>query len=60
MYSCFTPYINKIWGNHAHTGCTGFKMYAPSSQNVHTGCRVHCYFRTLTPIDVTGEKGVIG
>ena len=25
----------------AHTGCTGFKIYAPGSQNVHTCCKVH-------------------
>ena len=40
---CATHYRNlfKIEENHAHTGCTGFKICAPGSQNVHTGCRVH-------------------
>ena len=27
--------------------CTGSKTYAPGHQIVHTGCRVHPYFRTL-------------
>ena len=40
---CATVYINlsKICKKHANTGCTGFKIHAPGSQNVHTGCRVH-------------------
>ena len=40
---CVAHYISlfKFWKNHAHTGCTGFKICAPCSQSVYTGCRVH-------------------
>ena len=33
--SCVTHYINlfKSWENHAHTGCTGFKIHAPLISN---------------------------
>ena len=43
QYSCVNHYINqfKIWLNHAHTGSTCFKIYAPNSQNVHTGYSMH-------------------
>ena len=40
---CVLPYIKALIceEKHAHTGCTGAKVCAPCSQNVHTGCRVH-------------------
>ena len=39
LFMCYS--LLKSWETHAHIGCTGFKIHAPGSQNVHTGCRVH-------------------
>ena len=44
MHPAFCPRIlsyTNILDKCAHTGCTGPEMYAPGSQNMHTGCRVH-------------------
>ena len=38
-HSCIKVFI--MWKDYAPSGYTGAKMYAPGSQNVHTGCRVH-------------------
>ena len=68
---CVTHQISqfKFWKKHTHTGCTGFKVYAPCSQNVHTGCRVHPSLfhrctRSVPPLKVrllssTGRRGEI-
>ena len=42
IFSCAHFYLKDfiILNIRAHAGCTGFKIHAPGSQNVHTGCRV--------------------
>ena len=32
--------VFKNWKSLAPSGCTGAKIYAPGSQNVHTGCNL--------------------
>ena len=51
---CDLPYIKVLIyeKKYAHTRCTGAKVHAPGSQNVHTGCRVHPQDKTLIFRDV--------
>ena len=43
IFACVHFFIKVLimLNKHVHAGCTGFKIHAPGSQNVHTGCRVH-------------------
>ena len=41
IFSYANSYIKVLMKKHAHPGCTGAKICAPGSQNVHAGCTLN-------------------